>query len=76
MSASTEILANIEEILSLISKGNTYSSIYRKLYSEKKKAAMKELEAGGHKATRTAVAAMTGISREHIGRRYGYLFKM
>lgn len=39
-------------------------------------AAMKELEAGGHKATRTAVAAMTGISREHIGRRYGYLFKM
>ena len=36
MSASTEILANIEEILSLISKGNTYSSIYRKLYSEKK----------------------------------------
>lgn len=36
MSASTEILANIEEILSLISNGNTYSSIYRKLYSEKK----------------------------------------
>lgn len=36
-------------------------------------AAMKELEAGGHKATRTAVAAMTGISREHIGRREGIL---
>ena len=36
--------------------------------------AISELEAGNHRVTRTAVAAMVGISREHISRRYGHLF--
>ncbi len=38
-------------------------------------AAISQLTTDGHRVTRKAVAAMVGISREHIGRRYGHLFE-
>lgn len=38
-------------------------------------AVIEDLEVGGHRVTKKAVAAVVGISREHIGRRYGHLFK-
>lgn len=37
--------------------------------------AIDELRAGGEKVTRKTVAKKAGISREHLGRRYGFFFE-